>query len=85
LSRQVDSLKSVGSAQKDAIEVVSCRIEKTEKIGGIYNTLLAKLPGEPDNCKKITSATKDEVILQLQSQMLKQSKKQRMQSVRLKK
>jgi hypothetical protein len=61
-------LKSVGSAQKDAIEVVSRRIEKTEKIGGIYNTLLAKLPGEPDNCKKITSATKDEVILQLQSQ-----------------
>jgi hypothetical protein len=61
-------LKSVGSAQKDAIEVVSSRIEKTEKIGGIYNTPLAKLPGEPDNCKKITSATKDEVILQLQSQ-----------------
>jgi hypothetical protein len=68
LSRQVDSLKSVVNAQKDTIEVMGRRIEETEKIGGIYKTLLADLPGELDNYKKIISATKDEVILQLQSQ-----------------
>lgn len=68
LSRQIDSLKSVVNAQKDTIEVMSRRIEETEKIGGIYKTLLADLPGELDNYKKITSATKDEIILQLQSQ-----------------
>lgn len=68
LSRQVDSLKSVVNAQKDTIEVMGRRIEETEKIGGIYKTLLADLPGDLDNYKKITSATKDEVILQLQSQ-----------------
>lgn len=68
LSTQVESLKTVVGAQRDTIEVMGRRIEETEKVGGIYKKLLADLPDELENYKRITSATKDEVILQLQSQ-----------------
>lgn len=82
LKTKVESLKGVVDAQKETIEVMGRRIKETEEIGGIYKTLLADLPQELENYKKITSITKDEIILRLQSEsvearsMVKQAKQE---------
>lgn len=68
LSKQVESLKTVVDTQKETIGAMARTIEETEKIGVMYKSLLADLPGDLENFKKITSTTKDEVIHQLQSQ-----------------
>lgn len=68
LKTKVDSLKEVVDIQKETIGVMARRIEETEKIGGIYKTLLADLPKDLESYKKITSITKDETILLLQSE-----------------
>lgn len=68
LKTKVESLKGVVDAQKETIEVMGRRIKETEEIGGIYKKLLADLPKDLESYKKITSITKDEIILQLQNE-----------------
>lgn len=68
LKVQLNSLEKVISAQKQTIEVMDKRIEETEKIGGIYRSLLSDLPADIDNYKTIVSKTKDAVIIELQNQ-----------------
>jgi hypothetical protein len=90
LSRQVDALKSVVNAQKDTIEVMGRRIEETEKIGGIYKTLLADLPGELDSYNLIVIRRsllpqKMRLFCNCKAKRLQQSKRQRTQSVKSKK
>ena len=67
LKDQIGSLQGVVAAQKETIEVMDRRIQETEKIGGIYKSLLSDLPEDLERYKKIIATTKDEVILQLQS------------------
>lgn len=75
LSSQVKGLQALISTQKETIEVMSQRIAETEKIGGLYKQLLSDLPGDLDNYKKIMSATKDTVIVELRGQYEETRKK----------
>lgn len=67
LSQQVSGLKELVAAQKQTIEVMERRNAETEKIGGLYKTLLSDLPTDLENYKKIVSTTKDSTILELQN------------------
>ncbi len=68
LLAKINGLENVLVAQKQVIDVMDKRIEETEKVGGIYKNLIADLPDDIDNYKTIISKTKDDVILELNSQ-----------------
>jgi hypothetical protein len=68
LKAQVKGLNELLSTQKKTIDLMSQRIAETEKIGGMYRQLLEDLPGDLERYKKITSTTKDGVIVELQNQ-----------------
>lgn len=75
LGQKIEGLQNLVSAQKETIEVMERRIAETEKIGGIYKSLLSELPTDIENFKTIISKTKDAVIVELQNQNVETKRK----------
>lgn len=68
LKDRISALQGVIDAQKSTLDVMERRVLETEKIGNIYRDLLSNLPKDIANFKTIVSQTKDETIVELQSQ-----------------
>src|SRR5216684_811088 len=68
LRQEISSLKNVIDTQHKTLDVMERRVQETEKVGKIYRDLFASLPSDIENFRAIVSKTKDETIVELQSQ-----------------
>ncbi len=75
LRLKITALEGTISVQNQTLEAMEKRIEETEKVGALYKNLIADLPKDLDNYRAIISRTKDDVILELNTEIQNKQKK----------
>jgi|GEM_PF-2686863 len=68
LKTKINTLQATISQQGKTIEVMEKRIIETEKVGGIYKSLIENMPKDIDNYRAFISKTKDSTIIELKEE-----------------
>ena len=75
LRAKITALEGTVQAQNQTLAVMEKRVEATQRLSDLYRNLITNLPQDLDNYRAIISKTKDDVIIELTSQINLQQKK----------